>query len=122
MYRIIIVSLYLFSTVALASNITELENRNISDIAKQNGKEFEKSVVQDFWGNPQFMMQCAPPGSPIHKAFTIYIEILETGEIGQLAFTLNTDTTKCIESFVRQKQFKKPNVPFVAAIKLSFTK
>lgn len=120
MYRAIFISLYLFSSGVFASNIAELEKRNIADAAKPNGKNIEMEVVKNFWGNAKFMMQCIPPGSPIHKPFTIYIEILKTGKIGQLAFTLNTKATKCIETFVRKKQFIKPKNSFVAKIKLHF--
>ena len=122
MYRIIFSVLLLLSSVAHASSISELEARNKTDASKPNGAEFESNVVRNFWGNPHFMRQCLPSGSPIHKPFTIYIEILKTGEIGELAFTLKTKATKCIESFVREKNFQKPEIPFVAKIKLSFTK
>ncbi len=120
MYRVFLISLFLVSSAAHASNITELEKRNIADVERPNGKNIEMEVVKNFWGDAKFMMQCVPPGSPIHEPFTIYIEILKTGKIGQLAFTLDTKATKCIESFVRKKQFIKPENPFVAKIKLSF--
>jgi len=120
MYRAILISLFLLSSSVHASSVAELEKRNIADIEKPNGKNIEMEVVKNFWGDAKFMMQCVPPGSPIHKPFTIYIEILKTGKIGQLAFTLNTKATKCIETFVRKKQFLKQETPFVAKIKLSF--
>ncbi len=120
MYRVIFLTLFLFSTSAYSLSIVELEKRNLVDVANQNGKNFEAEVVRNFWGDAKFMMQCVPPGSPIHKPFTIYIEILKTGKIGELAFTLNTNATKCIESFVRKRQFLKPQNPFVAKIELSF--
>ena len=87
-YVAIFISLFLFSATVYASNIAELDKRNIADVAKQNGKEIEMEVVKNFWGNAKFMMQCIPPNSPIHKPFTIYIEILKTGRIGELASSI----------------------------------
>ena len=93
MYRVIFIYLCLLASNVNASSIAELDKRNVIDVAKPNGAKFEKSIVRDFWGDPHFMRQCLPPGSPLHKPFTIYIEILKTGEIGQLVFTVNTKVT-----------------------------
>ena len=114
--------LCLLTSLAHASGgVGELELRNKSDFAEAGGHEYEMEAVRAFWGSPHFMMQCLPPGSPIHAPFKIFFEILPNGTMGELKFTKKTKITECIAKNVKERHFPKPIKPFVVGINMKFT-
>jgi hypothetical protein len=120
MLRTIIV-LLLSSSAYASSLIDDLESRNKIDISTPNGNKYEMDAIGVFWGSPHFMMECLPPGSQLHKPFTIFFEVLENGKMGQLAYREEDSVTDCISRNVKNREFPIPLKPFVVRIDLSFT-
>ena len=109
-----------FSSLIFASEFDELDQRNKHDINLDGGSEFETSVVRHFWGDAKFMRVCVPPDTPIPESFTIYVEILSDGSVGEFVFTRNNVVTKCIREEVENRLFPSFGQPFMAKINLSF--
>lgn len=100
---------------------SELEARAKSDLASPEGRAYEMVATQAFWGkNTSFMRGCAAPNAPVAEPFTIFVEILKNGSMGQLEVNPSTKVAKCVVKNVRGRDFPKPPYPFVLQIDLSF--
>lgn len=108
-------------STSFAMTICELETRAKSDVASPEGNSYEMVAVQSFWGNsPTFLRKCAPPNTPIPEPFTIFVEIMKNGDMGQLEVNPSTKVAECIAKHVRGRTFPKPPYPYVLQIDLSF--
>lgn len=120
MLRFIVLVLFVTTTYA-SSVVDELEERNKVAVASPEGEKYEMNAVMAFWASPHFMMQCLPPGSPIHDPFSVFFEVMENGGMGALVFTETDHVTECITKNVISRIFPIPAKPFVVRIDLSFT-
>jgi hypothetical protein len=105
------------------STIEELEQRSITCSDTPDERSYEMEAVGAFWRDVGFMHACAPHDSPLAEPLTIYVEVKEGGNIGQLEITPKTQVAECITKYVRSREL--PNPPydgFIVKISLSFKK
>ncbi len=122
MKRIILgITLLFISSICFSSEFDDYEKRNKDDTALEGGSKFENTVVRNFWGDASFMRECASPDKPVPESFTIYIEVLTNGSVGDFVFTKNNSVTRCIHKHVKNKVFPSFGKPFMATINLKFT-
>jgi hypothetical protein len=83
---------------------------------------YEMVSIREFWGDASFMKDCARPNSPLPAAFTIYFEVLPSGQLGLVDLEPNTPVAMCIKQHVMGQTFTPPpgGVPYVTKIEMAF--
>lgn len=97
-----------------------MDQRYRSSIETPEGQTYEPIAVAAFWGDAAFMQTCAPPGGPAPQPFTIYFEVLQTGQLGLVVFNPETDVARCIGGAVAGRTFPSPPGTFVGRIDMTF--
>lgn len=97
-----------------------MDQRYRSSIETPEGQTYEPIAVAAFWGDAAFMQACAPPGGPAPQPFTIYFEVLQTGQLGLVVFNPETEVARCIGSAVAGRGFPSPPGTFVGKIDMTF--
>ena len=105
-----------------ATPVAELEARYQRAISTAEGQAYEMKAVQAFWGNAQFMRECAPPNAPVTAPLNIYVGIEPTGSISDYVIVPNSAVATCIEKHTRHRVFPPPPSDYTLKIELKFTK
>ncbi len=104
-----------------SARIAEFETRYQTSVATPEGKGYEAPATAAFWGDSAFMRTCAPAGGPVAQPFTLYFEVLQTGDLGELVFSPETEVAKCIRKEVAGRKFPPPpGGYFVGRIDMKF--
>jgi hypothetical protein len=99
----------------------EFQNRYQNSIATPEGKGYETSATAAFFGDSTFMRTCASPGGPVAAPFTVYFEVVQNGDLGELVFSPETDVANCIRKEVTGRRFPPPpGGYFVGRVDLKF--
>ena len=104
-----------------ATPVEELEARYQRAISTAEGLSYEMKAVQAFWGNAQFMRECAPPNAPVADPLTIYVVIEPSGVISDYVIVPDSKVATCITKHTRDRALPPPPSNYTLKIELKFT-
>lgn len=70
--------------------------------------DYESKVLPVFWGDAAFMTKCAPKDGPVPSGFVIWVGIGPDGSQQELLAEPDSDTSRCIQRFVKDRKFPAP--------------
>ncbi|RZV37300.1 MAG: hypothetical protein EX272_05760 [Chromatiales bacterium] len=114
--------LILSATCLAETDLAILEEEHQQSIATADGKAFEMTAVQAFWGDAAFMRECVPADAELPEPLTIFFEVESNGALGELVIAPQNEVARCISEAVSQRRFPVPPHRWIGKIELSFTK
>jgi hypothetical protein len=101
-----------------ATTLAEMQSR--AQISLALDRSYDERAGKALFGDRRIVDACAPRSLPPPEAFTMYVEILPDGQLGETLFTPQTDTGRCIQARMKGFVFPKPPARYVVEINLKF--
>jgi hypothetical protein len=106
------------TATAAASTLADMKVR--AQASLKLDRTYDQRAGQALFGDRRFVDACAPRSLPPPDAFTMYIEILTDGRIGETLYAPMNATGRCIQDRIKGFVFPKPPAPYVLEINLKF--
>jgi hypothetical protein len=101
-----------------ASTLAEMKAR--AQASLKLDRAYEDRAGSALFGDRRIIDACAPRNLPPPEAFTVYVEVLPDGQLGETLFSPLTDTGRCIQDRIKNVVFPKPPARYVVEINLKF--
>ena len=102
-------------------SIAEWEDMHQQSLSTDEGKKYEASAIEAFWGDRKFMSYCVPEGGEA-AALLVYFQLDAEGKLEDIAIDPPSTAAHCIKNNVAGHSFPPPpgNKVYVGKIDLQF--
>lgn len=108
------------ATESASISIRKWDEMSAFSESTEEGKAYNRRVIQQLFDNASFMGKCAPPGSEVVDPFTLYFEIGEDGLVAAFAADPQTPAASCMLDAIRKRSFEAPEKAHTVKLEMHF--